>query len=250
VLPGFAKAVLTVTAATIALCVIGSGAFAGRASAANKTLWHMVDLDAAASEIAGFPLTVVASDSVYEWNVLTGGESPYNVTGFNLTFAAPTTLLYNPADGKYYQAYHAIYLSPYIYAVLHTDLAHDNPYDAAITLLTLDHEAQHQRLHSGDEGRVNACALQDMPRFVAKFMPATTQQTVQVPVTNRVKVTYRAHVKLHGRWVYRWRSKYVTRTSYDAQVQTIDNPAFVAILSAARDVYGKQPPPYSTGTCY
>jgi hypothetical protein len=244
------RSVIARLVAVVLFASVAVGAFTGLAGAANKTLWHMVNLDAAASEIAGFPLAVVASDNVYEWNILTGGESPYNVTGFNLTFATPSTLLYDPADGKYYSAYRVIFLSPYIYAVLHTDLTHDNPYDVAITLLTLDHEAQHQRLHSGDEGRVNACALADMSRFAAKFVPPTVQQTVQVPVTYTVTVRYRVRIKLRGGWVYRWRNKYVTRVRYEDQLQTLDNPAFVAILAAARDVYSKQPAPYSTGTCY
>ena len=231
------------------LAVLTLGTFAGRAPAANKALWHLPGLDAAASEVAGFPVGVDASDNVYEWNLITGGADPYNVTGFNYTFALPGTMMYDPYDGKFYYVYHQVFLSPVVYAIFHTELSTANAYDAAVALLTLDHESQHLRLHSGDEGKVNACAMQDMPRFLAKFVAATVQQSVQVPVSYQAQVKYRARVKVRGRWVWRYRSKWVTKVRYESQVQTVTNPAYAAILAASKDVYHHQPPPYSTGTC-
>jgi hypothetical protein len=151
-----------------AVAVVMSLAIAGSASAASKQLWHLTALDQAASEIAGFPVTVVASDSIPEWAALTGSD---DVGGFTYLTSNPDFHLFNPHDGGYYAAYHAVFLSPSIYETFRTDLAHANPYDAAWALLALDHESQHQKLYSGDENRVNACALADMPRFTAKFTP-------------------------------------------------------------------------------
>ncbi len=66
--------------------------------------------------------------------------------------------------------------------------------------MVLDHEAQHQRLHSHDESRVNACALADMPRLPQTdyHVPATLTQTVNEPQQYQVNV--RKHVKAHRRW--------------------------------------------------
>src|SRR5262245_42539690 len=134
---------------------------------ASKQLWHMTALDQAASEIAGFPVEVDASDSIAEWNALTGDDpnSGYRTMGFTYVTTNTSAQMYNPHDGYYDNAYHHLYLSPSIYATFRTNLAQANPTDAAEALLVLDHESQHQRLHSGDESRVNACALADMPRF-------------------------------------------------------------------------------------
>ena len=241
------KKLVTAVAVVVSLAVAGSASAARESGPdeASKQLWHMTWLDQAASEIAGFPVTVNASDSVDEWNALLDGDGEY-VAGFTFVYALPSTLLYNRWDGHYYSAYHDVFLRPSIYATFHTDMAKANPYDTAEALLTLDHEAQHQRLHSGDESRVNACALADLPRFTAKWIPTTTTQGVQVPVSYRAKVRYRARV--HGRSV--WRSRYVTRVRYVWQTQTVANPAYSAVLAAAHDLYTHQPAPYNAGTCW
>ena len=214
----------------------------------SKQLWHMAWLDQAASEIAGFPITVVASDSVPEWNAITGDDpnSSYETLGFTALSANPNSLLFNPYDGGYYSVYHAVFLNPSIYATLHANLAQANPYDAAVALLALDHESQHQKLHSGDESRVNACALADLPRFTAKWIVPTTIQNVQVPQSYRAKVPYRT--KVHGHWVSR--SRNVTKVRYVTQPQTVANPAYTAVLNAAHDIYIHQPAPYNAGTCW
>ena len=245
-----------------AVAVVMSLAIAGSANAASKPsdpgtsnpgpvskqLWHLTALDAAASEIAGFPVTVAASDNITEWNTLTGNDSnsEYEVAGFTYVYASPSALLFKPYDGGYYSAYHTVFLNPTIYTAFHTNLAQANPYAAAEALLTLDHESQHQKLHSGDESRVNACALADLPRFTAKWIVPTTIQNVQVPQSYRVRVRYRAMV--HGRSL--WRSRYVTRVRYVTQPQTVANPAYTAVLDAAHDIYVHLPAPYNAGTCW
>lgn len=217
----------------------------------SKQLRHLTPLDASASEIAGFPVTVAASDNIAEWNVLTGNDpnSQYEVSGFTYVYASPTSLLFNPYDGLNYAAYHTVFLSTSIYTTFMTfnaDMTKANPYNAAEALLVLDHESQHQKLHSGDESRVNACALADLPRFTAKWIVPTTIQNVQVPQSYRAKARYRA--KVHGRWV--WRSRYFTKVRYVTQPQTVANPAYTAVLAAAHDIYVHQPAPYNAGTCW
>jgi hypothetical protein len=232
-----------------ALAVVMSLAVVGSANAASKQIWHMTGLDQAASEIAGFPITVAASDNVAEWNALTGDDpnSAYQTLGFTYVNADPSFWIYNPYDGYDYAAYHTVFLRPEIYETFHTGLAQATPYHAATALLTLDHESQHQKLHSSDEGRVNACALADLPRFTAKWIVPTTTQDVLVPQTYRAKVRYRANV--HGRWV--WRYRYVNKVRYVTQMRTVANPAFTAVLDAAHDIYTNyQSAPYNTGTCW
>jgi hypothetical protein len=218
------------------------------AFASSRAIWHMTTLDPVATDVAGFPLQVNASDNLTEWNELTAGTDagPYTVLGFTATFAAPGQQLYNPYDGLYYDEYRVIWLNPDIYNILVNGT--NDPYQLAGALMTLDHESMHQRLQSGDENRVNACALQDIPRLLTTDfgIPATVMQTVSVPVKTRVRIRYR--VRHHGRWVYR--HKYVTRTSYVSQTQTVPNPTFTSIVSAATAFYRNQPPSYNTGTCY
>jgi len=67
-----------------------------------------------------------------------------------------------------------------------------------------------------------------------------------VPESYRAKARYRA--KVHGRWV--WRSRHVIKVRYVTQQQTVANPAYTAVLAAARDVYTRQPPPGNAGTCW
>lgn len=231
-----------------AIAVVMSLAIVGSANAASKQLWHMPALDQAASEIAGFPVEVDASDSISEWNALTGDDpnSAYETLGFTYVYANPYSVMFNPLDGKRYNSYHHLYLNPSIYATFQGVLAQANPYDAAVALLTLDHESHHQKLHSGDESRVNACAIADLPRFTAKWIVPTTIQNVQVPQSYRVRVRYRAMV--HGRSL--WRSRYVTRVRYVTQPQTVANPAYTAVLDAAHDIYVHLPAPYNAGTCW
>jgi hypothetical protein len=109
-----------------------------------------------------------------------------------------------------------------------------DPNAVALALLVLDHESQHQKLYSRDEGRVNACALNDIPRLLStKFnVEETTQGTVLTATSTRVRVRYRVRVrvKVSGHWVYRYRYryrfKYVTKTTDVPTVQTVPNPVY------------------------
>jgi len=223
----------------------------------NKQLWHAGPLDATASEIAGFPLQVITSDNVTEWNAIVGYQGPYSVLGFTAINALPSSTIYNPYDGYRYGLYRTVWLNPEVDAAFRTIVtsginASTNPYSVAKALMVLDHEAQHQRLHSADESRVNACALADLPRLLStRFnVPSTTTATVpsDVPYQAKVKVKYR--VKVKGRWVYRYRYKYVDRFRTEYVEQTVANPTFTRVMDEARSFVANQPPPYSTGTCY
>jgi hypothetical protein len=223
----------------------------------NKQIWHAGPLDPIASEIAGFPLQVMTSDNVTEWNAIVGNQGPYSVLGFTAPDALPSSWIYNPHDGRGYYVYRTVWLNPEIDATFRSILTSginesSNAYSVAKALMTLDHEAQHQRLHSGDEGRVNACALADLPRLLnTRFnVPSTTTVTVpsDVPYQEKVKVKYR--VKVKKRWVYRYRYKYVDRIRTEYVQQTVANPTFTRVMDAAMWFRANQPAPYSTGTCY
>lgn len=208
----------------------------------------MSALDPVATDVAGFPLQVNASDNVTEWNEINGepANGPFTVAGFTAPFVAPGDKLYDPYDGLSYDDYRVIWLSPDNYNILRNGT--NDPYQLAEALLTLDHESMHQRLQSADENRVNACALQDIPRLLTTdfAIQPTITRTTSVPVRTRVRIRYRAHQ--HGRWVFR--HKYVTRTNYVSETQTVPNPTFTSIVTAATAVYRNQPPSYNTGTCY
>jgi hypothetical protein len=242
----------------VAVCAAVS--FTSTAGASTKKLWHLPYLDPIASEIAGFPLAVDTSDNLAEWNAILGNP-PYEVSGFTSIMALPGSLIYDPYDGYLYPLYHTIWMSPSVYTTFHsigtTGInTTTDPNAVAIALLTLDHESQHQRLYSRDEGRVNACALKDLPRLLStRFnVPETTQGTVLAATTTQVRTRYRVRVRVNvgGHWVnrYRYRFRYVTKTSYVPTVQTVPNPVYWTVLAAARNVYTNQPPPYNTGTCW
>ena len=237
--------------------VVAFFTLAGPASAANNQLWHVTWLDQTASEIAGFPVEVIASDNVTEWNAVVDYHGPYSVLGFTAIDALQSTMIPNPYDGLWYRLYHTVWVNPEVYASLNTIGTSginesSNPYSVAKALMVLDHEAQHQRLHSGDESRVNACALADLPRLLnTRFnVPSTTTATVPSDVTYQAKVKVKYRVKVKSRWVNRYRYKYVDRIRTEYVQQTVANPTFTRVMDAARSFVANQPPPYSTGTCY
>jgi hypothetical protein len=188
------------------------------ASASPKTIWHLPNLDPVVSEVAGVPLQANYSDNQAEWNYIAGDEG---VLGFTCITCSPYASKYDPFNGSYYNMYRTVWFAPEIRDILSNLSAHSY-YDVGMAFLTIDHEAMHWRLFSRDEGRVNACALNDLPRFltVDEGIPVTTTQTVSVPQQYQVKVRYRA--KVHGRHV--WRYRYVWRTRYIDQQQTVTNP--------------------------
>jgi hypothetical protein len=195
-------------------------------------------------------------DNDAEWLSLSPVNGRQGIAGFTAITATPSSLLYDAYTGQFYNVYHTVWLSPRTFNAFRNYIADgisltDNAFEVATALMVLDHEAQHWRLFSGDESRVNACALADMPRLLqADFgIPATITQTVSVPITYKVKVRYRVRVKVKGRYVYRYRYRYVNRVRYENQQQQFPNPLYTTILSAARDSYNSQPPPYNSGTC-
>lgn len=206
--------------------VLASAATA--ASAATKTFQSDPRIDAIASGIAGFPVTVTGEDDANAWVELVreGNISCPNCAGEPVGFAVI-------AD-------HHVYFSPDIWDTLEgiesSGASNVIPLSAAAgAILQLTHEVYHVKLQSTDEGRVNACALQAFPTILSTYFgvaPTVTQTT-----TTRVR--YR--VKVHGRWVVRYRS---VKTA-----ATIANQAYLRFVAAAKAYYASQPPPYSTGTC-
>ena len=241
------KYLLAVCVAAIAGAVLVP--VAGAAPTSNKTLWHASSLDPIVTKLAGTSLTVVTSDNAVEWDAVSDGPG---VLGFTCPTCGPQAPLYNPYDGKSYAVYHTVYIAPEIDSVFR-DIAQRgmregmNSYQVGMAMLTLDHEAMHWRLYSGDEGRVNACALADLPRLLTEDfnVPSTTTKSVSVPQSYRAKVRYRA--KVGGRYIYRYR--WVTRTRYVTQTQTVRNPVYWDTLSGAQAFYRDQPYPYNAGTC-
>jgi hypothetical protein len=210
----------------------------------DKQVWHLPNLDPIVSEVAGVPLQVNFSDNQAEWNYLAGGEG---VLGWTCITCSPSQTLYNPFDGGQYYVYRTAWFAPEIHDIL-SNLSAFSYKDVGMAFLTLDHEGMHWRLFSRDEGHVNACALKDLPRFLTTDfgIPATTAQTVSVPQQYRVKVRYWA--KVHGRRVARYR--YVSKTRYVDQQQTVTNPLITNIVNgAAQFMREDQPYPYNAGTC-
>jgi hypothetical protein len=229
----------------LAACVaaIASVVLVPVASASPKTIWHLSNLDPVVSEVAGVPLHVNHSDNQAEWNYIADGDG---VLGFTCITCSPYATQYNPFDGGYYSMYRTVWFAPEIRDIL-SNLSARSYYDIGKAFLTIDHEGMHWRLFSGDEARVNACALKDLPRFLTVDMgvPATTTQTVSVPQQYRVRARYRA--KVHGRYV--WRYRYVWRTRYIDQQQTATNPLITNVVNGATAFFHDQPYPYNAGTC-
>jgi hypothetical protein len=92
----------------------------------------------------------------------------------------------------------------------------------ALALFTLVHEAYHLRLHSTDEGLVNACALRDFGLWLS--------HDFGVSATHRVRARV-PHHRHRWHWVTRW------------------SPLYGLLLADATAIYRSMPAPYSTGTC-
>jgi hypothetical protein len=114
----------------------------------------------------------------------------------------------------------------------------------AVAIMSLTHEAYHQRLTSLDESRVNACALKAFPDVLTREfgVPPTVTSANRVP--SRVRVRFR--VRSHHRWVFRYRWKTVWRTV----TSTAPSSVFNEYVADAQDFYSHQPPPYNAGTCW
>ena len=227
----------------IAATVVAAGSLASVAGAAQKQLWYDPKVDSVASDVAGVPVRVDGEDDWSEWGSFVTPSDPYGVAGFTFPFASPSSVLYR-----------RIFISPDYWPSL-VDAANYGPkhstnlYRTAAAIFVMTHEAYHIRLLSGDENRVNACALQAIPSVLTRNfgLSPTLTQSVSTPVTKTVRVKYR--VKVRKRWVTRYRTKSVT--TYVTTTTTSPDPTFTEIVADVQDIYkNHQPPQYNTGTCW
>jgi hypothetical protein len=215
------------------------------AGAASKQLWHSTRYDTIASTLAGFPIVAAGEDDYNEWGSFLNGEDPYAVLGF--------TYVYVPSSSP---LYHVIFLAPRIWSTLGQidsgGIDSVTRADAAMAILTLTHEAYHQRLYSGDESRVNACSLRDFGSTIqGQFgVSPTVEETVTTPVVTYHKVRKAVWKTVKGKRVRRYVYRLVPQTTYRDDVVVSDNPTYGELIGAAQTFVASQPPPYNTGTCY
>jgi hypothetical protein len=216
-----------------------------KAGAASKQLWHSSHYDTIASTLAGFPIVAVGEDDYNEWGSILYPDDPYAVLGFTAIDAPSTSPLY-----------HAIFLAPPIWSTLtRIDSGGIDSVaraDTAMAILTLIHEAYHQRLYSGDESRVNACALRDFGSTIqSQFgVSPTVEETVTTPVVTTHKVRKAVWRTVNGKRVRRYVYKLVSTTTYRDDTVVSDNPTYGELVGAAQTFVASQPPPYNTGTCF
>jgi hypothetical protein len=243
---------------TVAVCAAVS--FAPTAGAATKQLWYSDHINAVASNVAGFPLEADMEDNWSEWvaEYSAGGGDPSiagYVLGFTATFASPGDYIWWDYGAHSIFLYHRVFLSPRVYGELMqierqgiTNAASVDLLGTTEGLLALVHESTHQALHSGDESRVNACAIQELPDVLTRDygLAATVTTTSSVAQQYQVRLTRR--VRVHHRWILR--KRWVTRTRYVDVTTTSPNPVFTGIVNEVQWYRANQPPPYNTGTCW
>jgi hypothetical protein len=243
---------------TAAICAAVS--LTPTAGAATKQLWYTDHINAVASDVAGFPLEADMEDNWSEWvsEYAAGGGDPSiagYVLGFTATFAIPGQYIWWNYGARWVFLYHHVFLSPQVYAELMrieqqgiSNAASADLLGTTEGLLALVHESTHQKLHSGDESRVNACAVQGVPSVLIRDygLPATVATTSSVAQKYRVLVTKR--VRINGRWVLR--KRYLQRTRYVDVTTTSPNPVIMSIVNELQWYRANQPSPYNTGTCW
>ena len=216
-----------------------------QAGAVSKQLWHSTHYDTVASTLAGFPIVAVGEDDYNEWGSILYGTDPYAVIGF--------TMIDAPASSPFY---HAIFLAPPIWSTLTQidSVGIENVLrpNASMAILTLIHEAYHQRLYSRDESRVNACALRDFGSTIqSQFgVSPTVEETVTTPVVTSHRVRQAVWRTVKGKRVRRYVYRVVSKTTYRDDTVVSDNPTYVELVGSARTFVASQPPPYNTGTCF
>ena len=229
-------------AAGVVAVLATAGVLAGPASAAAKQLWYDPNVDAVASDIAGTAVNVHGEDDLNEWGSFVTPDDPNTVLGFTFPFEPSSSVLF-----------HQIFIAPVLWPALRGAVesgplsSGSNIYTTAVAIFDVTHEALHIRLVSGDENRVNACALQIFPAVLTRdfHISATDTKKTTVPVTKTVRVKYRVWV--HRRWVTRYRSNAVT--TYTTTTTTTPDATYAALVAAAQDFYKRQPASYNTGTC-
>lgn len=232
------KSALTALAAGAAL----ASPVAARAS--SESLSRQPLLDEVASDVAGFPVEVDTEDDTGEWAGLVAPYAADDVLGFTYATAPES-------DPRYRR----IFLGPSVRTTLDGIVANGiesvDRFEAAVAIMTLIHEANHQALQSADEGRVNACALEAFPRVIANefHVSQTVTQSSERPVVVQVRVRRVVRVRVGGRWVRRVRYVTAPRRTYEAVTKDVPNPVYTELVAESRAFYDSQPAPYSTGTC-
>jgi hypothetical protein len=188
--------------------------------------------------ISGWPLTVSLEDDPAEWVDPFGMDT--NVLGFVCVYVA------DPNDW----CYRRVFVGP---VPTHTFTSWSSGqlptyWDAAVAIMTVTHESNHYKLFSGDEGRVNTCALQQFPSVIDTYFNIHPTITRTVAVRTTVLVKKRIWVRRHGRRVRVTRRVRSFRVVY--RQQTVPNPDYVLLVQAAQQFYASQPPPYNSGTCW
>jgi hypothetical protein len=213
--------------------------FAVTAQASSKQLWYSARVDQIAGNIAGKSVQVLGEDDWNEWASFLPGEDPRAVLGFTYPLAGSSSVLY-----------HKIFINPDLWpmlsnaAVSGAERSGSSRYMTAVAIMSLTHEAYHQRLISLDESRVNACALKAFPEVLSREFGVQPTVTTSKSVPSQVRIRYR--VRYHHRWVYRYRWKTVWRSV----TSTAPNSVFNEYVADAQDFYNHQPPPYNAGTCW
>jgi hypothetical protein len=213
--------------------------FAVTAQASSKQLWYSARVDQIAGNIAGKSVQVLGEDDWNEWASFLPGEDPRAVLGFTYPLAGSSSVLY-----------HKIFINPDLWpmlsnaAVSGAERSGSSRYMTAVAIMSLTHEAYHQRLISLDESRVNACALKAFPEVLSREFGVQPTVTTSNRVPSQVRIRYR--VRYHHRWIYRYRWKTVWRSV----TSTAPNSVFNEYVADAQDFYSHQPPPYNAGTCW
>jgi hypothetical protein len=226
---------------TISFIAVSAAAlvFAVTAQASSKQLWYSARVDEIAGNIAGKSVQVLGEDDWNEWASFLPGEDPRAVLGFTYPLAGSSSVLY-----------HKIFINPDLWpmlsnaAVSGAERSGSSRYMTAVAIMSLTHEAYHQRLISLDESRVNACALKAFPEVLSREFGVQPTVTTSNSVPSQVRIRYR--VRYHHRWVYRYRWKTVWRSV----TSTAPNSVFNEYVADAQDFYSHQPPPYNAGTCW
>ena len=228
------KRTLSLITATVAAL-----AFAVTAEASSKELWYSTRVDQIGANIAGKSVQVLGEDDWNEWASFLPGDDPRAVLGFTYPLVDSSSALY----GK-------IFINPDLWptlskaAVSGAESSGGSRYLTAVAIMSLTHEAYHQRLSSLDESRVNACALKAFPDVLDREFGVHPTVSTTKSVPSRVRVRYR--VRVNKRWVYRSRWKTISRTV----TSTAPNSVFQEYVSDATYFYTQQPPPYNAGTCW
>lgn len=236
---------------------------AGTASAGTKTVWLGQQYTPLVQQMSGVADEQInLEDDAAEWQTVTQSADSADILGFTC-FSDVT-----PGDW----CYHRIYVGPIVtqqlygtaplstsgtYTPVWTRLQDgtEDPSLGAMAILTLIHESYHNRLQSGDESLVNACALRDFGYWLSSafHVPATVAKTTYLHSREayRKRIRLSHHRRVGGRmrtwYTHTWKARY--RTVTVPQTVESPNPLYTTLVSDAQTFYNSQPPPYNSGTC-